>query len=153
MSVELFITTSFSPTSGSTTRKSTWEIGGSYAVRACSFFQVLFGPRPILFRRSDGTTPLQPMQVSTAGDTHVVGTHRGGSFAWSAAGGWLVQAPRLCGHEPSDSVFHSKQWRRVLSVRTRETAKETEGRYRLPASNCGLSAPIIGQSNLKVKFY
>jgi hypothetical protein len=41
-------------------------------------FQVLFGPRPILFRRSDGTTPLQPMQVSKAGDTHVVGTHLAG---------------------------------------------------------------------------
>jgi hypothetical protein len=39
MAVESFITTSFSPTSGPTTRKSTWEIGGTYAVRACSFFR------------------------------------------------------------------------------------------------------------------
>jgi hypothetical protein len=42
--------------------------------------QVVFGLRPILFGRSDGTTPLKPMQISKASDIRLVGTDLGGNF-------------------------------------------------------------------------
>ena len=78
------------------------------------------------------------MQISQPGDIRRVGTDRGGNFACSVTGGQFVHTPRLFGHD-SKFLFIRECGASVLSVRTHETAKETEARYGLSASDCGLS--------------
>ncbi len=118
-----------------------------------SVLQVLFGPTPIVFGRSDRTTSIQPMQVSKAGYIRLVGIDRCANLARFTFGARLARVPRLSGHG-SVLPFCSRLWR-PRAAREDIQERESRARYRLSALELyqGLITFIIGKPRYEVKVF
>src|SRR5690349_10376523 len=101
-------------------------------------FEVLLGASPVLLGRSDGTTPLQPIEVREVGDLRFIGVHCRGGFSRLRPLAWSLQVFRMFGHD-SEFPFIRNRGAGARNTGTREKSEDQRTLPILCFSNVALT--------------